>query len=315
MDVRGYIEQNAPAFFGSLQQWLAIPSISADPARHGDVRRSAQWLAGHLREAGFPVAEVWETGAGGSGLPAVFAEWPAADPAAPVVLVYGHHDVQPVEPLAEWDSPPFEPAVRDGRLLARGASDDKGQVLFHVLGVLSSLAASRADAPPVTLKLLIEGEEDSGSPNFAALLRSRRDRLRCDVIVISDTSMWAADVPSMCTGMRGLADAQIDVRGPDQDLHSGSFGGAVPNPLHALAGLLAGLHDGDGRVTLPGFYDKVAPVSAAEREMFARLPFDEKAWLAEAGNSGAELAAFVAPIDARIEQLINEVVAGPVDDR
>lgn len=287
MDVRGYIEQNAPAFFGSLKQWLAIPSISADPARHGDVRRSAQWLAGHLREAGFPVAEVWETGAGGSGLPAVFAEWPAADPAAPVVLVYGHHDVQPVEPLAEWDSPPFEPAERDGRLLARGASDDKGQVLFHALGVLSSLAASGADAPPVTLKLLIEGEEESGSPNFAALLRSRRDQLRCDVIVISDTSMWAADVPSMCTGMRGLADAQIDVRGPDQDLHSGSFGGAVPNPLHALAGLLAGLHDGDGRVTLPGFYDKVAPVSAAEREMFARLPFDEKAWLAEAGNSGA----------------------------
>ncbi len=287
MDVRGYIEQNAPAFFGSLKQWLAIPSISADPARRGDVRRSAQWLAGHLREAGFPVAEVWETGEDGTGLPAVFAHWPAADPGAPVVLVYGHHDVQPVEPLAEWDSPPFEPAERDGRLLARGASDDKGQVLFHALGVLSGLAASGAAAPPVTLKLLIEGEEESGSPNFAALLRRRRDRLRCDVIVISDTSMWAADVPSMCTGMRGLADAQIDVRGPDQDLHSGSFGGAVPNPLHALAGLLAGLHDGDGRVTLPGFYDKVAPVSAQEREMFARLPFDEKAWLAEAGHSAA----------------------------
>ena len=288
MDVRAYIDQNAPAFFGSLKQWLAIPSISADPAHHGDVRRSAQWLAEYLHGTGFPVSEVWETGtAGAGGLPAVFAEWPAADPAAPAVLVYGHHDVQPVEPLDEWDSPPFEPAERDGLLLARGASDDKGQVLFHALGVRSGLAASGTTAPPVTLKLLIEGEEESGSPNFAGLLRSHRDRLRCDVIVISDTSMWAADVPSMCTGMRGLADAQIDVRGPDQDLHSGSFGGAVPNPLHALAGLLAGLHDADGRVTLPGFYDQVAQISAQEREMFARLPFDEKAWLAEAGNSAA----------------------------
>jgi acetylornithine deacetylase/succinyl-diaminopimelate desuccinylase-like protein len=287
MDVRDYIEENAPAFFASLKQWLEIPSISGDPAHQADVRRSAQWLVAQLRATGFPVAEVWETGGEGGGLPAVFACWPAEDPAAPVVLVYGHHDVQPVEPLAEWDSPPFEPAERDGQLLARGASDDKGQVLFHALGVRASLAASGATAPPVTLKLLIEGEEESGSPNFAALLADRLDQLCCDVIVISDTTMWSADVPSMCTGMRGLAEAQIEVRGPDRDLHSGEFGGAVPNPLHVLTGLLAGLHDADGRVTLPGFYDKAAPVSVQEREMFARLPFDEKAWLAAAGNSGA----------------------------
>jgi len=288
VDVREYISQNAPGFFDALKEWLAIPSISADPAHHAEVRQSAEWLAAHLSDTGFPVAEVWETGADGArGLPAVFAHWPAADPAAPVVVVYGHHDVQPVEPLDEWDSPPFEPVEREGRLLARGASDDKGQVLLHALGVRASLAASGAAAPPVTIKLLIEGEEESGSPNFAALLRDRRDQLRCHAIVVSDTSMWAADVPSMCTAMRGLADARIDVRGPDQDLHSGSFGGAVPNPLHALAALLAGLHDAEGRVALPGFYDKVAPVSVQEREMFARLPFDEKAWLADAGNSGA----------------------------
>jgi acetylornithine deacetylase/succinyl-diaminopimelate desuccinylase-like protein len=289
MDVPGYISDNAPAFFGALREWLAIPSISADPARHEDVRRSARWLAGYLRAAtGFPVAEVWETGTRDDpGLPAVFAQWPAADPAAPVVLVYGHHDVQPVEPLEEWTSPPFEPAERDGQLLARGASDDKGQVLFHALGTRACLASSGAAAPPVTLKLLIEGEEESGSPNFAGLLRSQRDRLACDVIVVSDTTMWAADVPSMCIGMRGLIDAQIDLSGPDRDLHSGSFGGGVPNPLHALADLLAGLHDSDGRVTVPGFYDDVAPLSAAERELFARLPFDEKAWLAEAGHSRA----------------------------
>jgi acetylornithine deacetylase/succinyl-diaminopimelate desuccinylase-like protein len=288
MDVRQYIDDNAAGFFGNLRQWLAIPSISADPARHGDVRRSAEWLAAHLRATGFPVVEVWETGeAGRPGLPAVFAHWPAQDPAAPVVLVYGHHDVQPVEPLAEWDSPPFEPAERDGQLLARGASDDKGQVLFHALGTAASLAASGRTAPPVTLKLLIEGEEESGSPNFAGLLRRERDRLGCDVVVVSDTTMWAADVPSMCVGMRGLAEAEIELRGAERDLHSGSFGGGVPNPLHELASLIAGLHDGDGRVTLPGFYDAVLPLSAAERELISRLPFDEKSWLAEAGHSGA----------------------------
>ena len=287
MDVRGYINENAAGFFDALMQWLAIPSVSADPGHSGDVRRSAEWLAGHFRQAGFPVAEVWETGADGDGLPAVFAHWPAADPSAPAVLVYGHHDVQPVEPLDEWDSPPFEPVQRDGQLLARGASDDKGQVLFHALGVRACLAAGGQGAPPVTLKLLIEGEEESGSVNFPALLEARRDQLGCDVIVVTDTSMWAADVPSMCTGMRGIAAADIDLRGPERDLHSGSFGGAVPNPLHAMAELLAGLHDRDGRVALPGFYDKVIGVTPGEREMFARLPFDEQAWLDEAGHSRA----------------------------
>ncbi len=284
MDVRDYVESNASEFIDDLKQWLAIPSISADPDRHPDVRRSAEWLAGHLRAAGFPVAEVWESAP--DGLPAVFAEWPAADPEAPVVLVYGHHDVQPVEPLEEWDSPPFEPVERDGLLLARGASDDKGQVLFHCLGVRALLAAGAA-APPVTIKLIVEGEEESGSGHFAGLVRRERARLACDVIVISDTTMWAADVPSMCTAMRGLASVELTLTGPSRDLHSGSFGGGVPNPLHAMASLLAGLHDDDGRVTLPGFYDRVLPLSEQERELLARLPFDEKQWLAQAGDSGA----------------------------
>ncbi len=294
MDARSYVEANASGFFDALKEWLAIPSISADPARHGDVRRSAEWLAAHLRETGFPVTEIWETASAGdgeagqgAGLPTVFAEWPAGDPAAPVILVYGHHDVQPVEPLEEWHSAPFEPVERDGRLLARGASDDKGQVLFHALGVRAALAASGRSAPPVTIKLLIDGEEESGSPSFAGLLRRQRARLDCDVIVVSDTTMWSEDVPSMCTGMRGLIDAQIDLTGPGRDLHSGSFGGAVPNPLHALAALVAGLHDDQGRVTLPGFYDDVLPLTQEERDLFARLPFDEKAWLADAGDSRA----------------------------
>jgi len=288
MDVRHYIEEHADEFFGSLTQWLAIPSISADPNRRDDIARSAAWLQAHLQGMGFPIVEVWPTGAADSpGLPAVFAEWPASDAGAATVLVYGHHDVQPVEPLAEWDSPPFEPVQRDGLLFGRGSSDDKGQVLFHALGLRASLAVSGAPAPPVTLKLLIEGEEESGSPHFASLLRAQRDRLACDVIVVSDTTMWSADVPSMCVGMRGVVDAEISLHGPERDLHSGSFGGAVPNPLQVMADLLAGLHDADGRVTLPGFYDDVLPLSQAERDLIARLPFDEKAWLAEAGNSGA----------------------------
>ena len=288
MDVRQFIEEHAAEFFGSLSEWLAIPSISADPDRHPDVVRSADWLRTCLTETGFPTVEVWPTGESGStGLPAVFAEWLSGDPAAPVVLVYGHHDVQPVEPLEEWDSPPFEPAQRDGKLFGRGASDDKGQVLFHGLGLRANLASSGATAPPVTIKLLIEGEEEAGSPYFADLLRAKRDRLACDVVVVTDTGMWGADVPSMCVGMRGVVAAEISLRGPERDLHSGSFGGAVPNPLHVMADLLAGLHDADGRVTLPGFYDNVLPLSATERQLISRLPFDEKAWLADAGNSRA----------------------------
>jgi acetylornithine deacetylase/succinyl-diaminopimelate desuccinylase-like protein len=283
MDVRGYVESHASEFLDDLKRWLEIPSISADPARHGEVRNSAEWLAMHLRDIGFPVAEVWETG----GLPAVFAEWPADGPGAPVALVYGHHDVQPVDPLQEWDSPPFEPVERDGLLLARGVSDDKGQVLFYALGVSAALAASGAGAPPVTIKVLVEGEEESGSEHFADLLRRNRERLACDVIVVGDTTMWAADVPSMCTGMRGIVEAEVTLSGPSRDLHSGSFGGGVPNPLHAMASLLAGVHDEQGRVTLPRFYDRVLPLSEQERDLIARLPFDEKQWLEEAGDSGA----------------------------
>jgi acetylornithine deacetylase/succinyl-diaminopimelate desuccinylase-like protein len=283
MDVREYVAANAAGFSHALREWLAIPSVSADPARHGDVRRSAQWLAGYLEKTGFPVVEVWET----SGLPAVYAHWPAVGDNAPRVLVYGHHDVQPADLADGWDHPPFEPAEIDGRLYGRGASDDKGQVLLHALGLGACLAAAGAQAPPVSITMLIEGEEESGSPNFAALLRERASTLGCDVIVISDTTMWAAGIPSICTGMRGLAEAEITVTGPARDLHSGSFGGGVPNPVHALAALLAGLHDGDGRVTLPGFYDDVVPLSDSERELLARLPFDEKTWLADAGDSGA----------------------------
>jgi acetylornithine deacetylase/succinyl-diaminopimelate desuccinylase-like protein len=283
VEVRDYVEAHAGPFFEDLKEWLTIPSVSGDPKHHADVERSAQWLAGYLRDTGFPTVEVWET----PGLPAVYAEWPAAEPGAPTVLVYGHHDVQPGEPLAEWDTAPFVPVERGDQLVGRGASDDKGQVLFHTLGLRANLASRGAAAPPVTVKMLVEGEEESGSIHFADLLVRHKDRLACDAIVISDTSMWAADVPSMCTGMRGLTEAEISLHGPEIDLHSGSFGGAVPNPLHAMATLLAGLHDDQGRVTLPGFYDDVVPLTDEERALFAKLPFDEAEWLRTAGNSKA----------------------------
>jgi acetylornithine deacetylase/succinyl-diaminopimelate desuccinylase-like protein len=276
--VREHIDAHFPAFLDDLAAWLRIPSVSADPARAADVARSAEWLAAELSATGFPTAEVWPT----AGLPAVFAEWPSGEPDAPTVLVYGHHDVQPAARADGWATEPFEPVVRDGRLYARGAADDKGQVFFHTLGVRAHLAATGRTAPAVNLKLLVEGEEESGSPNFAALLRERADRLACDAVIVSDTGMWSEDTPTVCTGMRGLAECQVDLYGPDQDIHSGSFGGAVPNPATEAARLAAALHDTERRVTVPGFYDGVTALSPRERELFARLPFDEATWLRSA---------------------------------
>ena len=284
---RDFVTAHLDDLHADLDAWLRIPSVSADPARAGDVAASAQWLAQALRRTGFPVVEVWPT----AGAPAVYAEWPSADAGAPVALVYGHHDVQPVDPEEAWTYPPFEPTRVETpagpELHARGAIDDKGNVAFHLLGMRAHLAATGRDTPAVTVKLLVEGEEESGSPHFVELLHERRDRLDCDVVVVSDTGMAAADVPSAVTAMRGLADAEITLRGPGVDLHSGSFGGAVPNPLHAMASLLASLHDESGRVTLPGFYDKVRPLTERERALMGRVPFDEAAWLAGPAASRA----------------------------
>jgi acetylornithine deacetylase/succinyl-diaminopimelate desuccinylase-like protein len=282
--VRDYVEAHAAEFTQELSDWLRIPSISGDPDRVADVRASAEWLAAKLRAIGFPTVEIWET-ADGAGLPSVFAEWRAGEEDAPTVLVYGHHDVQPVTPLELWQTGPFEPTERDGRLYARGAADDKGQVFFHLLGLRAHLAATGRTNPAVNLKLLVEGEEESGSPHFSALLRAEADRLACDAVVVSDTGMWAKDTPTSCTGMRGLIAAQLDLTGPAGDIHSGSFGGAIPNPITELARILAQLHDADRRVTLPGFYDDVVELAEADRELFAKLPFDEAKWLANARST------------------------------
>ncbi|MFJ8359174.1 dipeptidase [Streptomyces sp. NPDC093984] len=279
--VRTYIDSHRAAFLDDLAEWLRIPSVSAQPERAADVRRSADWLAAKLRETGFPTAEVWPT----AGAPAVFAEWPSDDPQAPTVLVYGHHDVQPAAREDGWDSDPFEPVIRDGSLYARGAADDKGQVFFHTLGVRAHLAATGRTAPAVHLKLLIEGEEESGSPNFRTLVERHADRLAADAVIVSDTGMWSADTPTVCTGMRGLAECEITLYGPEQDIHSGSFGGAVPNPATAAARLVAALHDEHARVAIPGFYDGVVDLTDRERELFAELPFDEEQWLRAARST------------------------------
>ncbi|MEU3465295.1 dipeptidase [Streptomyces sp. NPDC006733] len=281
--VHAYIDAHRSSFLADLVEWLRIPSVSADPARADDVLESARWLAAKLAETGFPTAEVWET----DGLPAVFAEWPSGDPQAPTVLVYGHHDVQPAAREDGWDTDPFEPHTADGRIHARGAADDKGQVFFHTLGLRAHLAATGRTAPAVNLKLLIEGEEESGSPNFLKLIQQRADRLACDAVIVSDTGMWSEDTPTVCTGMRGLADCQIDLYGPDQDIHSGSFGGAVPNPATEAARLVAALHDDDRRVAIPGFYDGVVELTDRERKLFAALPFEESKWLSTAKSHGA----------------------------
>ncbi|MEK0100787.1 M20/M25/M40 family metallo-hydrolase, partial [Streptomyces sp. A475] len=227
------------------------------------------------RETGFPTTEIWET----PGAPAVFADWPCDDPHAPTVLVYGHHDVQPAAREDGWNTDPFEPVVIGNRLHARGAADDKGQVFFHTLGIRAHLAATGRTTPAVHLKLLVEGEEESGSPHFRALVEQHGDRLTADAVIVSDTGMWSEDTPTVCTGMRGLADCEIELHGPDQDIHSGSFGGAVPHPATAAARLVAALHDDHARVAVPGFYDGITPLTDRERELFAELPFDEAQWL------------------------------------
>jgi len=280
-DLDAYCRAHQPRFVDELIEALRIPSISAQPDHAADVVASAEYLADAARRVGFQRAELLPT----EGHPAVYAEL-TVDPALPTALIYGHHDVQPVDPLDEWLSPPFEPQVRDGALYARGAVDDKGQVWMHLKAVEAHMQVR--GTLPLNLKLIVEGEEEIGSVHFDALVARERERLRADVAVISDTPIFAKGVPSLCTGLRGLAHLEVEVSGPSLDLHSGYFGGAVANPVDELARVLAALHDPlTHRVTVPGFYDRVRPPSDAERAQIAALPYDEAALLREAGGAPA----------------------------
>jgi acetylornithine deacetylase/succinyl-diaminopimelate desuccinylase-like protein len=261
----------------TLFDWLRIPSISAHPERAAAVRASAEFCAGLLLDAGLEHVELLET----PGAPAAYGDWLHAGPGAPTVLVYGHHDVQPVDPLHEWTQPPFEPVIVDGECRARGAVDDKGQTLYQIEAARGLL--QREGRLPVNLKYLVEGEEEIGSVHFEALLTKFADQLRADVIVVSDTGMIAADVPSVCVGLRGLIAFDVSLRTGSMDLHSGIWGGAVPNAARVAAELVAALHDVDGRVTLPDFYDSVRTISETEQKSLAARPFDEDAFKASAG--------------------------------
>lgn len=263
-----YIESNRERWLDELFDFLRIPSVSTDPERAGKVREAADWLADKLRDAGCTETAVWPT----DGHPVVYGAWRGAGDSAPTVLVYGHYDVQPEDPVELWTSPPFEPEIRDGKLFARGSADDKGQLYIHVKA-LEAWLATRGSCP-VNLVYLIEGEEEVGSPNVEGAVRENLDRLRCDAVVVSDTTMFAPGLPTLCNGLRGLAYLQVDVRGPNRDLHSGMFGGAVVNPAEALARMIAACRDEDGRVTIPSFYDQVQEVPEAERSDWRKLPFD-----------------------------------------
>jgi succinyl-diaminopimelate desuccinylase len=272
-----YLQSQAERFEEELCEFLRIPSISADPARREDVRRAAEWVADQFRRLGFST-EIVDT----AGHPLVLAS-SAHVPGAPTVLVYGHYDVQPVEPLDEWISPPFEPTRRDGNIYARGATDDKGQLFTHIKSAEAWIKIN--GSLPVNLKYVIEGEEEVGSANLEKFVLEQSDRLACDCLVISDGGQFGPCRPAITCGLRGIVYLQLNLRGPCRDLHSGGFGGAVSNPANALARMLAALIDDRGRIQVPGFYDDVAPLSDAQREQFAALPFDEAEFMEEIGVS------------------------------
>jgi acetylornithine deacetylase/succinyl-diaminopimelate desuccinylase-like protein len=272
------IEKSRSQSIEVLTEFLRIPSISTDRARRDDVRRAADFLADRFRALGMTTVEVMPT----AGHPIVHAEWLGA-PDAPTVLIYGHYDVQPIANASLWTSPPFEPVVRDGKIWARGATDDKGQLLTHALAAGAHLAET--GRLPVNVKFLIEGEEEIGSEHLGDFVRQHRERLSCDAIVVSDTAMYAPNIPSICTGLRGIAYTEFTLRGARQDLHSGSFGGVVDNPAIALARLIAGLKDPvSGKILIDGFYDGVEQPSAAELDGWAKLPASEDRVLEMTGS-------------------------------
>ncbi|MEO8480399.1 MAG: dipeptidase [Gemmatimonadota bacterium] len=268
------------AILGELIEFASIPSVSTDPAHASDVQRAAAFVAASLAAAG-PLTVRTLTS---SGNPVVYAEWLGA-PGALTVLIYGHYDVQPPDPLDKWDSPPFTPTQRDGRLYARGVSDDKGPMLIPIKVAEAFFEAE--SRLPINVKFLIEGEEEIGSPNLETCITAHHELLQADVVISADGAMWRIDEPSLTVANRGLAGLELTLTAAGKDLHSGRHGGSVANPLHAMAQLIASLHQPDGRVAVAGFYDRVREVSAAERADIAELPFDEQAYLAQIGAPSA----------------------------
>ncbi len=271
-----YAQEHQNESLDSLKSFVSIPSISTDPQAKPDIERAAEWVAGELRRLGMEDVQILPTG----GHPAVYGAWLKAGPGKPTALIYGHYDVQPVEPLDLWVSLPFEPTQRGENLYARGASDMKGQVVTSLKAVEALL---RSGGLPINVKFIIEGEEEIGSPNLGEFIAGHKELLACDFAINPDTGMIGPETPTITYGLRGLAYFELRVSGPEHDLHSGLFGGAVHNPAQVLCELVGGMHDRGGRITLPGFYDSVRPLSEAERAELARLPMDEAYYLRQTG--------------------------------
>lgn len=268
--LNNYLEENKDRFLEELMELLRIPSVSADPEFQDDVFDAAEFVKEKLIEAGADNVEVCPT----AGFPIVYGE-KIIDPALPTVVVYGHYDVQPADPYELWDSPPFDPVIKDGKIYARGACDDKGQMFMHIKAFEALVATNSL---PCNVKFMIEGEEEVGSSNLGPFIKENKERLKGDIILISDTSMIANDTPSITTGLRGLAYLEVEVVGPNRDLHSGVYGGAVGNPINILCEMIASLMDENGHVTIPGFYDDVVELTTDERENMGRAPFDLEAY-------------------------------------
>lgn len=271
-----FLHEHREELLKELMEFLRIPSISALSAHKEDMVKAASWLMAALEKAGLENVKMMPTG----GHPVVYADYLHAE-GAPTVLIYGHYDVQPVDPLHQWVTPPFEPEIREGRLYARGASDDKGQIFMHIK-VLEAILKTEGRLP-YNFKILFEGEEEIGSAHLDTFVEEHQDLLKADLLVISDTPMLEKGKPAICYGLRGLAGLQIDVKGPNSDLHSGNYGGVVQNPIHALVELLASMRNADGRITIEGFYDRVKPLTDEEREEYRRLNQDEERLRKELG--------------------------------
>jgi acetylornithine deacetylase/succinyl-diaminopimelate desuccinylase-like protein len=272
----GYLADREDAHLAELVEYLRIPSISALPEHRGDVDRAAEWTAEALRRAGVPEVQVLPS----AGMPVVVGRWRVGDD-KPTALIYGHYDVQPVDPLDLWESPPFEPAIRDGRLYARGSADMKGNILTAAHAV--EAFARTQGQPPINVSFIVEGEEEVGSPNLPAFVRAHRELLACDVVVSADGGMFDADTPSVTVGLKGIASCQVDLTTGETDLHSGQFGAAVPNAARAIAELIAGFYAPDGRVAVAGFYDRVRDLTEEDRVEIAAPPFDEADLRQQAG--------------------------------
>ncbi|CAH0121291.1 Succinyl-diaminopimelate desuccinylase [Paenibacillus sp. CECT 9249] len=269
MDYQAYFEQHRVEHLNELKEWISIPSVSALSEHKEDMNRAANWLVDALRRAGLENVEIHQT----AGHPIVYADYMHA-PGKPTVLVYGHYDVQPVDPLHLWETPPFEPTIRDNKLYARGATDDKGQLFLHIKALEAIL--KQEGTLPVNVKVCIEGEEEITSANLYPFLEKNKDKLATDAVLISDTELLGPGKPAICTGLRGLCSLDVSVHTANTDLHSGTYGGGVPNALHALVSLLASFHDDQGRIAVDGFYDGVPELTAEMREELAKKGFDEE---------------------------------------